>query len=176
VRTPARDDLIEELPPELPEAALTLARKVGAYIEADAGAVCISFHIHTELPPDSPSGRPESRKILIVDDDPMFARALRRALTPHQVQVSGTAGEAELLLMQGEFVPDLVVCDLWLPGKSGRTLHQRIMETLPEIAAKFVFVSGAPLTEKDRAYFHDAGCRAMTKPVKIDELLGSSLR
>jgi CheY-like chemotaxis protein len=176
VRTPSRDDLVEDLPPQLPEAALTLARKLGAYMEASSGAISISFHTHVEAPPTSPSGRPEFLRILIVDDDPMFARALRRALTPHEVRVSGTAGEAELLLLQGEFIPDLVVCDLWLPGKSGRTLHQRIMETSPAIASRFIFVSGAPLTDKDRAYFKDAGCQAMTKPVKIDELLAAAPR
>jgi len=176
VRHPAQDSPGEAPTPTLPDGALSLARKLGAYVEFESGEIRLSFRTHTEAVPAIKSGRPENQKILIVDDDPMFARALRRALTPHDVRVCGTAGDAELLLLQGEFVPDLVVCDLWLPGKSGRTLHQRIQTTLPEVAARFVFVSGAPLTEKDRAYFHEVGCRTMTKPVKVDDLLEAALR
>jgi CheY-like chemotaxis protein/signal transduction histidine kinase len=171
VRAPTRDGAEDDITPTLSDSTLSLARKLAAYVEFGAGEIRLSFRTQAEAVPASTSGRPHSQRILIVDDDPMFARALRRALSAHEVRVCGTAGEAELLLLQAEFVPDLVVCDLWLPGKSGRTLHQRIQATLPDVASRFVFVSGAPLTEKDRAYFREVGCRTMTKPVKVDDLL-----
>lgn len=158
-------------PPELGESTLTLAQKLGAFLDVKPSSIQISFHTQKGAEARAEETQAKNRKILIVDDDPMFARALRRALTPHEVRVSGTAGEAEILLLEGSFVPDLVVCDLWLPGSSGRTLHQRVQANLPAIAQRFVFVSGAPLTERDRAYFEEAGCRTMTKPVQVDELL-----
>lgn len=157
--------------PTLPEASVGLARKLGADLQAGPGVLVLSLAVPVAAEPLRSEGGPPERRILIVDDDPMFARALRRALSPHEVRVSSTAGEAELLLLKGDFVPHLVVCDLWLPGSSGRTLHQRIRASLPEIASRFVFVSGAPLTERDRAYFRDAGCRTMTKPIQLEELL-----
>lgn len=158
-------------PPQLDESTEALAQKVGAFLELKPGSVELTLHTTKSEEPAAPKVEQKVRRILIVDDDPMFARALRRALTPHEVRVSGTAGEAELLLLEGSFVPDLVVCDLWLPGSSGRTLHQRIQASLPAIAQRFVFVSGAPLTERDRAYFQEAGCRTMTKPVQVEDLL-----
>lgn len=163
--------LVGAKPPELGESTLALAQRLGAFLDLKPSSIQVSFHTTKSPQAPPPEAAVKTRKILIVDDDPMFARALRRALTPHEVRVSGTAGEAELLLIEGSFVPDLVVCDLWLPGSSGRTLHQRIQASLPRIAQRFVFVSGAPLTERDRAYFEEAGCRTMTKPVQVDDLL-----
>jgi len=70
-------------------------------------------------------------RVLIVDDQPVFCRHLRRLLARAGLQVAGEAGdilEAEPLVLALQ--PDLAVVDLMLPGIDGlegiarlKTLH-----------------------------------------------------
>jgi DNA-binding NtrC family response regulator len=72
--------------------------------------------------------------------------------------------------METGYEPDMVICDLWLPGTNGRALHEKIAKTQPNIAPRFVFVSGAPVSSKDVQYFADAGCPTMAKPIAVGDL------
>jgi len=160
--------------PSAPDNCMRIASMHGGDVVGSAGT--LEMHLPTEAraPISSQVGASSTRikRVLLVDDDPMFARALRRALKPHDVRISATAAEAEIALIGGEFVPDLVVCDLWLPGSSGRALHERIAKSFPSLAPRFVFVSGAPVTSRDGDYFKRAGCPYLTKPIQVDELVG----
>jgi two-component system nitrogen regulation response regulator GlnG len=66
--------------------------------------------------------------ILIVDDDPQLRQSFEKLLTAegHRVRTAAT-GEAALEMV-GAAVPDLVIMDVRLPGKSGletfRTMHE----------------------------------------------------
>ncbi len=111
------------------------------------------------------------RKILIVDDEPMFARSIRRALRPHDVRLAGTASEAELVLLDSSYEPDLVVCDVFLPGRNGNVLHERIRSVRPEIATRFVFVTGGALGKDEADYLRASGCPTLFKPLDTAGLL-----
>jgi signal transduction histidine kinase/ActR/RegA family two-component response regulator len=116
-------------------------------------------------------GGARPRKILIVDDEPMFARSIRRALRPHDVRLAGTASEAELALLDSSYEPDLVVCDVFLPGRNGNLLHERIRSVRPEIAARFVFVTGGALGKDEADYLRASGCPTLFKPLDTAGLL-----
>jgi CheY-like chemotaxis protein len=96
-----------------------------------------------------PSGQ---RRVLVIDDDPVIARSLRRALKPHDVRTAGSASEAEIALLEPQYVPDLVVCDVYLPGANGNVLHERILQKRPDIADRFVFVTGGGLGRAEADY------------------------
>ena len=66
--------------------------------------------------------------VLIVDDEPGMRHFLQRTLAPRmgQVQVAGSAEEAETLLQRHRF--DLVILDITLPGKTGLALLQEMRE------------------------------------------------
>ena len=111
------------------------------------------------------------RRVLIVDDEPMFARSIRRALRPHDVRLAGTASEAELVLLDSSYEPDLVVCDVFLPGRNGNVLHERIRSARPEVAARFVFVTGGALGKAEAEYLRASGCATLFKPLDAAGLL-----
>jgi CheY-like chemotaxis protein len=117
-------------------------------------------------PPESHDG-PVVRQVLVVDDDPVFSRAARRALKPHQVREANTASEAEIILHDRAYLPDLVVCDLMLPGADGTTLHRRIYESRPEVASRFLFVTGGTLGKDTADYIRASGCGALRKPIDL---------
>jgi signal transduction histidine kinase/ActR/RegA family two-component response regulator len=116
-----------------------------------------------------PTGK--RQRILIVDDEPVFSRTIRRGLRPHDVRIAGTASEAELILLDRSYEPDLVVCDVLLPGAPGHVLHQRVRETRPEIAARFVFVTGGALGTEEAEYLRASGCATLFKPFDVAGLL-----
>jgi ActR/RegA family two-component response regulator len=121
--------------------------------------------------PRPPSVRPRGRhEVFVVDDDPVFTRALRRGLKPHDVRTAASASEAEIMLLDPKYLPDLVVCDVFLPGANGNVLHERIRAARPELAERFVFVTGAGLGRAEAEYIKASGRPTLLKPVDVKSL------
>ena len=115
---------------------------------------------------------PVRRKhVLVVDDDPVFSRTIRRSLKPHDVKTCGAASEAQAMLLDPAYAPDLVLCDVFLPGANGNLLHSRIARHRPEIARRFVFVTGGALGKDEASYLRASGCTTLFKPVELRSLL-----
>lgn len=111
------------------------------------------------------------KQILVVDDDPVFARTIRRSLKPHEVRTCAAASEAQGMLLDPAYAPDLVLCDVFLPGANGNTLHARVAKLRPELASRFVFVTGGALGKDQAAYLRSSGCATLFKPVELKSLL-----
>jgi len=68
-------------------------------------------------------------KVLVVDDEPQIRRVMRVILSGENYEVlEARSGEAALLRFR-EFLPDLVVLDLNMPGMSGLETCRAIRET-----------------------------------------------
>jgi len=114
-------------------------------------------------------------QVLVVDDIDVVRLTLRKFLERggHKVTECGSADEAEDLLRR--WTPDIVVTDLWMPGRDGlsliRTLRQGRVR-LPVLA----ITGGAPglsqASSLDEARLAGAD-RVLMKPVGIQELLSS---
>ena len=111
------------------------------------------------------------KQVLVVDDDPVFSRTIRRSLKPHEVKTCAAASEAQGLLLDPSYAPDLVLCDVFLPGANGNLLHSRIAKQRPEIARRFVFVTGGALGKEEASYLRASGCTTLFKPVELKSLL-----
>ena len=111
------------------------------------------------------------KQVLVVDDDPVFSRTIRRSLKPHEVKTCAAASEAQALLLDAAYAPDLVLCDVFLPGANGNLLHSRVAKQRPEIARRFVFVTGGALGKEEAAYLRSSGCTTLFKPVELRSLL-----
>lgn len=149
--------------------------------ERPGGGACFRVHLpRADSPADpQPAQAPgggearapgESQRIFLIDDDPVFARTLQRALKPHDVRTAGSASEAEIALLDPSYEPDLVLCDVLLPGANGDTLHARVAERRPELAARFVFVTGGGLAKSEADYIRASGLRTLLKPLDVSTL------
>jgi signal transduction histidine kinase/ActR/RegA family two-component response regulator len=147
----------------------------GASFRVVLPKVDIDSGVHPVALPRGVQGRPElvraPRRVLVVDDDPVFSRAVRRALKPHEVRNASTASEAEIVLLDPEYLPDLVICNVFLPGANGNALHARIAERRPDVARRFVFVSGGLLGKSEADYLKTSGCPTLPKPHDPEMLL-----
>jgi DNA-binding NtrC family response regulator len=120
------------------------------------------------MPANAPSGEP--RSILVIEDDPILSRTLRRGLRPHEVRTAGTASEAEILLLDPAYSPDLVVCDVYLPGANGNILHERMRRARPKLADRFVFITGGALGQAEPDYIKTSHCPTLQKPLDLHSL------
>jgi signal transduction histidine kinase/CheY-like chemotaxis protein len=121
-------------------------------------------------PEHARASSPGARRVLIVEDNEDAAETLRLLLELHghhvDVAHDGVAGlEAARRLR-----PDLVLCDLGLPGLDGFGLAARLRED-PAPRPRLVALSGYA-QESDRARASAAGFeRHLTKPVAPSDLL-----
>ena len=106
--------------------------------------------------------------VLIVDDEPQIARALRVALSARGYEVS-TAGNGETALdLVATSSPDVVLLDLGLPGIDGVEVVRRLRgwTSIP------VIVVSVREGQSDKVAALDAGADDyLTKPFGMDELL-----
>jgi ActR/RegA family two-component response regulator/anti-sigma regulatory factor (Ser/Thr protein kinase) len=111
------------------------------------------------------------RQVFVIDDDPVFTRSIRRALKPHDVRTVGAASEAEVQLLDPNYTPDLVLCDVFLPGRNGNTLHARVAARRPELGKRFVFVTGGALGRAEAEYLKNCDCPTLFKPIELKTVL-----
>jgi signal transduction histidine kinase len=122
--------------------------------------------IATPIPPPAP----RRGRVLIVDDEIAFARALARILaSEHDVELSPSAGDALARLRAGETF-DVIVCDLMMPQMTGMDLYAELRRLSPELAARVVFVTGGAFTETARAFLDAVPNRRIEKPFGAREL------
>jgi CheY-like chemotaxis protein/two-component sensor histidine kinase len=113
---------------------------------------------------------PARRAILIIDDDAAIGEALRDELCDdHEIAVVCSAREA-LDRFQAHERYDLVLCDVRMPGMSGLDLYRTTRSVWPRIARAIVFMTGAALTDEERASLTAEGCTLLRKPFHLDRL------
>ncbi len=101
----------------------------------------LAFLVEHEIPIPAEL-QEDSRKVLVVDDEPAIARALQRVLRKHGLvaEVAADGFQAGTKLMKER--PILVTLDLSMPGLSGYDVLSFVRET-PEIATTKILVISA---------------------------------
>jgi two-component system KDP operon response regulator KdpE len=107
-------------------------------------------------------------RILVIDDEPPITRVLRAALTAQSFDVRTANDPEEGLRLFHEWLPDLVITDLMMPGISGVEVCRAIRST----SATPIVVLSVRDHERSKVEALDAGADDyVTKPFNIQELL-----
>jgi PAS domain S-box-containing protein len=108
-------------------------------------------------------------RILLVEDDPLVARAVKRTLArEHDVVFVEGGREALQALAKEPF--DLIISDLMMPEMTGMELHAELLRTHPDTAARMVFLSGGAFTGAAREFLHRVPNRHIEKPFDPQQL------
>jgi signal transduction histidine kinase/DNA-binding response OmpR family regulator len=109
-------------------------------------------------------------RLLVVDDDRLVRNSLKRILDRHHdVAVASTGERALELLAQKTF--DLVLCDLIMPGMTGMRLYAETLARAPDLATRFVFLTGGTNSVEAREFLRHVPNPRAYKPLDADEIL-----
>jgi DNA-binding NarL/FixJ family response regulator len=114
---------------------------------------------------------PTPLKVLIADDNSLFARALETLLTAEEtIAIVGTAADGEEAAQQAaDLAPDVVLMDLSMPRLDGFEATRRIREAAPGTAI-VVLTGSADQSDVERA--EEAGAAGyVTKDRILKELV-----
>lgn len=103
------------------------------------------------------------RKILIVDDQPTLARAIKRMLGNHDVTTVVSARDALTRIEEGERF-DVILSDLMMPELSGMDLHAALGRIAPDQVDRMVFMTGGAFTGSAREFFDHVANPTIEKP------------
>ena len=111
--------------------------------------------------------------ILLVDDDP-DVRLLTRTFLEHEGYSVFSSGDAERAVQIFRSVPqiDLLVTDLYMPGRSGMELARELKAIRNDV--RVLLISGGALEVKQAAGLQEEGWSFLAKPFRLPELLAAA--
>lgn len=117
------------------------------------------------------------RSVLFVDDDMLILSACRRAVQAEGFDVEFLlSGERALSRVLGEAAPDVIVCDVQMPGLNGLEVFRRAIEADPSWRDRFVFVTADPRSDLVSRLVELFPGPLLQKPLDDAELRRSVLR
>jgi CheY-like chemotaxis protein len=105
----------------------------------------------------------------VVDDEAAIVKTYSRLLGPDQCVTCSSGREALELLQRGERF-DAILCDLMMPQTSGMDLYDELARTIPEQAARMIFVTGGAFTERARQFLATRTNLTLEKPFEPNRL------
>lgn len=121
----------------------------------------------TQAPPVIEAG--SDAHVVVVDDEPLVGRSIRRALRSHQVKIFLTGREA-IEALCGDEPCDVVFCDLMMPGVDGIEVFRRVAACRPDIASRFVFMTGGAFTPEAREFVKQTPLVCLEKPFELHQI------
>jgi len=113
-------------------------------------------------------------ELLLVDDDPAFARVLGRALSARGFTVHSAASSAEAIAQldsDGGIRPDFAILDLNLSGSSGLKLIGAVRQVNPE--CRIVVLTGYASISTAVDAIKLGADQYLAKPVEVDAIVRS---
>jgi CheY-like chemotaxis protein len=110
-------------------------------------------------------------KILVVDDEPGVRALLEKVLTQsgHSVDTIGDASEALDKLGAG-VIYDVILIDVRMPGMNGTEMYSRILEKMPEMKNKIIFITGDVMGADIKVFLTQNKLPYLAKPFDIELL------
>jgi CheY-like chemotaxis protein len=114
-------------------------------------------------------------RILVVEDDAMNRQAMRRLLERegHDVVAVENGLEAVERLAPAGNGFDAIVTDLQMPRLGGRALWEQLSDEHPQLARRFVFVTGDVARDETRHFLEECGQPCVLKPYELSELIAA---
>jgi len=115
----------------------------------------------------------EEGNILIVDDDPDLAEALKGLLELRGYTVSTAAGSTSALEIVRSQPVDAIVCDMIIKDSRGDEFFKAAVAENPQLAAKFIFSTGHSDQPRVMEFLDENDVKILFKPFGEDELVDS---
>ncbi len=117
----------------------------------------------------------KEKRILLVDDDHDILTSMQAAFEPTGAVVDTASNGNKAVELAEKNLPDLVVLDMMLPGRSGFLVLERIKSKKPRNSKPFVIMITGNQGARHKMYAESLGVSEyLNKPVKMDKLIASA--
>jgi CheY-like chemotaxis protein len=103
-------------------------------------------------------------KILLIDDEASFVRALAQLLRREGYTVHTVANGQQALPKLRTQRYDVILCDLRMPALDGPTLYTLVQQQSPAVCQRIIFVTGDTLNVESTAFLAQCGQPYLYKP------------
>jgi CheY-like chemotaxis protein len=112
------------------------------------------------------------QRVLVVDDDPIVADTLRLVFNANGFESEACYSAEEALKKARSFAPELMLCDVTMPGESGLELAAKISHEMPrtQMIMLTAYLSSAASAQLD-ALRKRCVIRLLNKPCQPELLL-----
>lgn len=110
-----------------------------------------------------------SRRILVVDDEPLIGALLRRALLPHDVTYIDNGRAAVELCSREEF--DIILCDVMMPDCTGIEVYRQLEAAPAKANGRVVFMTGGLFDPEIARRLDELQRPCLQKPIQQATLL-----
>jgi CheY-like chemotaxis protein len=118
-----------------------------------------------------PSVRPaRSGRVLVVDDEVAVGRTIQRLLGDRHDVVVVTGGREGIDLLESGEDFDVILCDMSMPEVTGIDVFTRASARRPELADRFVFMTGGSFNARTRDFFETSTNPRIDKPFDLAAL------
>lgn len=112
----------------------------------------------------------DSRPLMLVIDDNEDVRLMIKALLENEFQIIQAPGGKEGIRLASRFVPDLIICDVMMPGIDGLEVCRRLKEEITTSHIPVLMLTACSLDEQ-RAQSYESGADGyMSKPFNSEVL------
>jgi CheY-like chemotaxis protein len=109
-------------------------------------------------------------RLLLIDDERSILTAFARLLSQFDLSCA-ISGQLALELLDQGLLPDVIVCDLMMPGMTGMALFHEVKRRWPPLAERFVFVTGGLSSDLVQEFVSSLANPVLEKPVARRTLL-----
>ena len=104
------------------------------------------------------------KRILVIEDQPVMRRNIQTILEMEGFEVVAADNGKKGLEAARKNLPDLILCDVMMPGLSGAELYERLKARSPSTAERVVFLTGGAFTSAARQFLDSVSNRRLEKP------------
>lgn len=117
----------------------------------------------------------EGKRILLVDDDPDIISSIDAAFEPTGATIESTNNGNLAVEICEKNVPDLMILDMMLPGRSGFLVLEKVKARKPRGAKPIVIMITGNPGARHKMYAESLGVADyFNKPVKMDKLVSTA--
>jgi len=143
--------------------------------DARGTAITITLPPHAPEPVDLAAEADDvdpllAASVMIIDNEEPIVRSMRRLLRRAKEIRTATNGEAALEVLLSASPPDLILCDIVMPGWSGVELYNHVISERPALTDRFLFITGGAVTRATEKFCEANKSRVMDKPFEPEEL------
>ena len=107
-------------------------------------------------------------RILVADDEPPVARALKRALSGHDVVLVSNGRAALDAWEKAPF--DMMFCDVMMPGLMGMDIYEALEKSGEGYHERIVFMSGGAFTPEAQSFLQKVPNTSIEKPFNLEQV------